>query len=91
MIGLSYDLPFLRKENIKTNPESQILEDVVCLVFLKHYLIDFIKNNNHLDEEKLLNIIRKTWKKMSPQGQQFALTLPMTAQDLTIIQESLSL
>ncbi len=58
----------LRKEKLKTNPESQILEDVVGLVFLQYYLVDFVSKYTHFEEEKLLNILRKTWKKMSEKG-----------------------
>lgn len=58
----------LRKEKLKTNPESQILEDIVGLVFLQHYLVDFVNKYSHFEEEKLFNILRKTWKKMSEKG-----------------------
>ncbi|RFC38436.1 MAG: protein of unknown function (DUF4202) [Candidatus Nitrotoga sp. LAW] len=58
----------LRKEKLKINPESQILEDVVGLVFLQYYLVDFVNKYSHFEEEKLLNILRKTWKKMSEKG-----------------------
>ena len=58
----------LRKEKLKNNPESQILEDVVGLVFLQYYLVDFVNKYSHFEEEKLLNILRKTWKKMSEKG-----------------------
>ena len=62
----------LRKEGLKRNPEVQLLEDVICLVFLENYFSDFARQH---DEEKLINILRKTWKKMSPQGHQAALGL----------------
>ena len=62
----------VRKERIKTDPEAQSLEDVICLVFLENYFADFAAAH---DEEKVINILRKTWKKMSPRGQQLALTL----------------
>lgn len=80
----------LRKENIKNSPESQILEDVVCLVFIKHYLINFIKKYSHLDEEKLPNIIRKTWKKMSPKGHATALNLNFASEVRKIISKALT-
>ena len=62
----------LRKEGLKRDPEVQLLEDVICLVFLENYFSDFAKQH---DEEKLINILRKTWNKMSPQGHQAALGL----------------
>ena len=31
----------LRKERLKVDADVQLLEDVICLVFLEHYLFDF--------------------------------------------------
>ena len=64
----------LRKEQLKTDPECQLLEDVICLVFLEYELADFAKKH---DEEKLIHILRRTWKKMSPRGHQTALALAL--------------
>lgn len=60
------------KKQIKKNPDSQLLEDVADLVFIEHYLQEFADKHPEYDEEKWLDIIRKTWKKMSDQGRQFA-------------------
>ena len=67
----------LRKEALKANPETQLLEDVVDLVFLESYLDDFVKKYSHYDEDKLIDILRKTWRKMSARGHEFALTLSL--------------
>lgn len=64
----------LRKEKLKTNPDTQCLEDVACLVFLTHYFSDF--STKH-PEEKIIDIVRKTWRKMSHTGQQAALALTL--------------
>jgi hypothetical protein len=53
------------KEGIKTNPDTQLLEDVSCLVFIEHYMLGFAGQQAEYTEEKWLGIIRKTWKKMS--------------------------
>lgn len=53
------------KKQLHTNPDTQLLEDVVCLVFLEHYLEDFASRN---EEEKVVDILRKTLKKMSPRA-----------------------
>ncbi len=55
----------LRKERLKADPDVQLLEDVICLVFLQHYLADFATQH---DAEKLADILRKTWRKMSERG-----------------------
>ena len=54
------------------NVEGQILEDVICLVFLEFYFVPFAPQYS---EQKLAGIIRKTWRKMSERGKQTALTL----------------
>ena len=64
----------LRKEHLKTDPNCQLLEDVICLVFLEFYFRDFAEEH---DEEKLVNILRRTWKKMSERGRQAALQLKL--------------
>ncbi len=65
----------LQKKFLKRDNEVQCLEDVICLVFLEHYLEAFAAKH---DEDKLIDIIRKTWKKMSEQGHEAALKLPFT-------------
>ena len=62
------------KLKIKENPDTQMLEDVTDLVFIEHYLEAFVDRHPEYDEEKWLDIILKTWKKMSGEAQQFALS-----------------
>ncbi len=71
----------LKKKGLKTDTETQTLEDVACLVFLESYFWDFSRLH---DEEKIIGILRKTWAKMSPRGQEAAreLSLNAGAQDL---------
>ena len=64
----------LRKENIKSNPATQLMEDVVALAFLESYMADFAAAHPDYDEAKWIGIIAKTWNKMSEQGQAFALS-----------------
>lgn len=64
----------VQKRGLKRDDESQCLEDVICLVFLQHYLADFA--NKH-PEDKLIDIIQKTWAKMSDRGHEAALKIPM--------------
>ncbi len=62
----------LRKERLKADPEVQLLEDVVCLVFLGHYLAPFAAQH---EEDKVVGILRKTWRKMSDRGRAAAFDL----------------
>lgn len=77
----------IRKEKFKTDAEAQALEDVACLVFLEYYAADFIAKH---PAEKVDDIIRKTWKKMSVGGQQAALKLSLNANVLVAVQRALS-
>jgi hypothetical protein len=63
------------------------LEDVVCLVFLENYFAEFAREH---DEPKLIEIVRKTWKKMSDRGHQAALTLPLSDDCRRIVELALS-
>jgi selT/selW/selH-like putative selenoprotein len=64
----------LRKQGLKRDPEVQALEDVVCLVFLEHYFEEFAREH---DDDKLVDILRKTWGKMGERGRAAALELPL--------------
>ncbi len=77
----------LQKERLKTDPDVQLLEDVICLVFLEHYLSDFVPKH---DEEKLLGVLRKTWPKMSDHGRQAALELNLSAELRELIERAIA-
>ena len=62
------------KRGIKANADTQLLEDVSALVFIEHYLQSFAQTKPDYDEAKWIDIIAKTWKKMSSAGQVFALS-----------------
>ncbi|MDO9383986.1 MAG: DUF4202 domain-containing protein [Hyphomicrobiaceae bacterium] len=65
----------IRKERLKHDAEAQALEDVACIVFLKHYIDEFAAKH---DDAKLISILRKTWVKMSPHGHAAALKLSLS-------------
>lgn len=53
----------LLKKELTTNEETKTLEDVICLVFIEFYLDDFAAPH---DDEKVIDILKKTIKKMTP-------------------------
>lgn len=55
----------LMKKGLHGNEDTQLLEDVVCMVFLEFYLEEFAGKH---PEEKVVDILRKTFKKMSVAG-----------------------
>jgi hypothetical protein len=67
----------VKKEQLKKDRESQALENVVDVVFLKHYFEEFYGKYSHYDDAKIIDIIGKTLRKMSPKGHQAALALEL--------------
>lgn len=76
----------LQKKQLKKNKETQTLEDVICLVFLKHYFEPFAEKH---EEKKVIDILRKTWKKMSTKGQSAALKLTISRKAKNVIQKAI--
>jgi hypothetical protein len=62
------------KRGRKVNPETQLLEDVSTLVFIEHYMLPFTAQKADYGEDKWIDIIRKTWDKMSGDAHAFALS-----------------
>ena len=62
------------KKNIKGNPDTQLLEDVTDLVFLEYYLLAFVAKHPDYSDQKWIEIIQKTWHKMSDDAHAFALS-----------------
>lgn len=77
----------INKKLIKKNEESQILEDVICLVFLDFYFEEFAEKHN---DEKVIDILQKTWVKMSEDGHAEALKIKYSEKSLTLIKQAIS-
>lgn len=81
-------MALIEKEGLKQGEEEvQVLEDVACLVFLDDQFDQF--KDKH-DEQKIINIIKKTWVKMSEQGHHLALEIPMTDECKALVGKALS-
>ncbi|PSF08765.1 DUF4202 domain-containing protein [Marinobacter halophilus] len=82
----------LTKRELRQDPDTQLLEDVACMVFLERYFARFYSDNPDYEREKWLTIVRRTWGKMSPRGHEAALKLAegMPAHLLELLQEALS-
>ena len=72
----------IRKERLKSDTAAQLLEDVVCVVFLEHYLAGFIGKTS---EEKLTKILAKTWNKMSEPGHEHACKLSLSPAEAALL------
>ena len=76
----------IRKEDLKSDGETQVLEDVACLVFLDDQFEEFEKEH---DEEKIVRILKKTWSKMSERGHQLALQIEMSERAKNLMKKAL--
>jgi len=81
---------WVSKTGLKTNPGTQALEDAAVLVFLENEISTFAAQHAHYPREKFVEILQKTWRKLSPAAQTAAtgLTLPPAIADL--VREALS-
>lgn len=70
---------WVSKTGLKTNAGTQALEDAACLVFLENEIADFAAAHADYTEEKFVDILKKTWRKMSPAAQAAALALDLPA------------
>ncbi len=75
------------KKLIKKNEESQALEDTICLVFLDYYFEEFAEKH---PDEKVIDILQKTWVKMSEEGQQEALKLNFSEKSLALVKQAIA-
>ena len=65
----------LTKRELRKDADTQLLEDVACMVFLEKYFAQFYADNAEYEREKWLRIVRRTWGKMSPRAHEQALAL----------------
>lgn len=80
-------IEILKKLNIHQLDEAQMLEDVVCLVFLEHYMNDFMHGK---PDAQLIQIVQKTWNKLSDHGHHVALQLHLPEPTRRIVEQALN-
>ena len=76
----------IRRKQMASDPDGQTLEDAACLTFLE---LDFADLLAKTKSTKMIEILQKTWKKMSAQGQALALQLPLGPAEQTLIKVAL--
>lgn len=81
---------WVSKTALKTNPGTQALEDSACLVFLENEIEAFAAQHADYPREKFIEIIRKTWKKMSPRAQDLAKTIPLSPAIGALVTEAIT-
>ncbi len=76
----------LQKKQLKRDDGTQLLEDVICLVFLAYYYEPFAAKHT---DEKVIDILQKTWRKMSDKGHDAALQISYSEKSLALIKQAL--
>jgi len=77
----------IRKEDLRSNEDTQVLEDVACLVFLDDQFDAFEKEH---DEDKIISILQKTWGKMSERGRELALEMKLGERAKALVGKALA-
>ena len=80
---------WVAKQDLKKDPGSQALEDAACLVFLENEIAGFATTHADYPRQKFIDILRKTWTKMSPAGHALALALPLPEGIAALVREAL--
>ena len=75
------------KKNFPTDPESRVLEDALCLVFLQFQFAELAAKT---DDDKLINALQKSWKKMTPAAHAEALKLNYGTREKSLIAQALA-
>ena len=93
LASVGYDAETIRRVqdlNLKKyfphDPESRVLEDALCLVFLERQFAELVGKT---DEAKVINALQKSWKKMTPAAHAFALKLEFGPREKALIAQAL--
>ncbi|HUI05575.1 MAG TPA: DUF4202 domain-containing protein [Verrucomicrobiae bacterium] len=76
----------IQKRNFPRSPEGRVIEDALCLMFLE---TQFAETTAKTGDEKMIGILQKTWRKMTPAAREIALTLPMSPECRALVEKAL--
>jgi hypothetical protein len=79
---------WVSKTGLKSNPGTQALEDAAVLVFLESEIGAFAAQHSEYPRDKFVDILRKTWRKMSPRAQELALGLSLPPAVASLVAEA---
>ena len=74
------------KKDFPRHPDSRVLEDALCLVFLQFQFAELAAKT---DADKMVNALRKSWQKMTESARTEALKLPFAPREQALIEQSL--
>ena len=75
------------KKDFPQDPDSRVLEDALCLVFLEFQFAELAAKTS---DEKMINALRKAWKKMTPAAREWALKLPYEPREKALLERALA-
>ena len=75
------------KKNFPQDPDTRVLEDALCLVFLEFQFVELAAKT---DDIKMINALQKSWKKMTPVAREFALQLNYDSRVKALLERALS-
>ncbi len=75
------------KQGLTTDADTQTMEDALCLAFLEHEFAEFAEKH---DDAKVIDIVQKTWRKMSPRAHQLAVGLSLSPRGSALVSRALS-
>jgi hypothetical protein len=76
----------IRKEGLGSDPAVQVHEDALCLVFLETQLDEV---GDQLGDDKTVDVLARTIRKMGPAGLEAAATLPLSATGAALLARAL--
>lgn len=77
----------VRKQGLTSDSDVQTMEDALCLSFLEHEYPVFCEKH---DDDKLVTILQKSWRKMSAEGRKRALELPLSGRALELVRRAVA-
>jgi len=77
----------VRREGLRRDPEAQALEDALCLVFLE---TQYEELRGRMDVAQMENVLRRTWRKMSPAARTLALGLPLSSEGRSLVERAVA-
>jgi len=75
------------KKDFPKDLETRVLEDALCLVFLERQLADLAGKTA---EDKMINALQKSWKKMTPAARDLALKLDYKPREKELLEKALA-
>jgi hypothetical protein len=75
------------KKGFPNDPETRVLEDALCLVFLQYQFAELAAKTT---EDKIINALQKSWQKMTPTARAGALKLNYGGREKALLERALN-